>query len=171
MILERLKRRSNQIYLRKNYESFLKNSNSKAPKNVQKILLILDDIAYEEVFQMELCSQFGIPTTQVEILRYSDRKSKKEENPAVISSKDFGWYGKIPEGQLKEVLTKRFDLLIYYGKIENLYTDLLILQLKADLKVGLGTLNSDNFDLLIQCEASNTKVFVKELKKYLEILK
>ena len=170
MILKSLKRRSNQIFLKNNYDSFIKNSQKRAPEQLKSVLLITDDAENNGVIVSKLVSELGLKESQLTHIIYSE-KAEKNNPDNHLTEKDFGWYGKVDEGFLKEVLTNKFDLLINQSKVENLYSDLLVLQVKADLKVGIGLEQSDNYDLLLQVENSDTALLTSELKKYLEILK
>lgn len=170
MILKSLKRRSNQIFLKNNYDSFIKNSQKRAPEHLKSVLLITDNAENNGVIVSKLVSELGLKESQLTHIIYSE-KAEKNKADNYLTEKDFGWYGKVDEGFLKEVLTNKFDLLINQSKVENLYSDLLVLQVKADLKVGIGLEQSDNYDLLLQVENSDTALLTSELKKYLEILK
>lgn len=171
MILKSLKRRSNQIFLKNNYDSFINNSNRKAPDHLKSVLFIADeDTKIEEILE-SLKHNLGVDKSHLKFIIFSETKSKSLEAENHLTEKDFGWYGKLKEGYLKELLTNTYDLLINNSKIDSLYIDLLVLQVKAGLKVGIGMKSSENYDLQIQVDSSNTDVFAKELKKYLEILK
>ena len=170
MILKSLKRRSNQIFLKNNYDSFIKNSQKQAPAQLNSVLLITDHTENSEQILSYLRADLDISASNITHLVFSENKVKNDPEH-ILCEKDFGWYGKVDEGFLKKVLTNKYDLLINQSKIENLYTDLLVLQVKADLKVGFGLEQSANYDLLIQVQNSETALFTSELKKYLEILK
>ncbi|MEX1382402.1 MAG: hypothetical protein AB1Z17_03310, partial [Lutibacter sp.] len=88
----------------------------------------------------------------------------------LFSSKDFGWYGKINNDTLKNILTKKYDLLINYSKIDYLYNNILLLHSKVAFKVGFASLDNRFYDLLINCKTSEIALFNKEVRKYLEIL-
>lgn len=171
MILKGLKRRSNQIFLKKNVDSFIKNSLKKAPEKINKILIMTDKIGREDVLVQRLCATFDLNESQIEVVVFQRKKEKNNITTQIITEKNFGWHGKIKDAYLKSILTNKYDLLINYSKVENLYSDLLILQVQSDLKVGLASLNNEYYDLLIQCSPSDTALFTNELKKYLEILK
>ena len=171
MILKGLKRRSNQIFLKKNYDSFSQNSLRKAPKVINTALFIFDDSSELEEILKSFSHVLEIKSEDFTYVLFSEENALKQNDPWHLTDKDFGWNGKLKEGFLKEVLTKKYDLLINNCKVENLYTDLLVLQVKAGLKVGLGSLKRTHYDLLIQCDTSNTALITSELKKYLEILK
>ena len=96
---------------------------------------------------------------------------KNEDSENKISAADFGWYGKIKSEKLKFILTKNYDLLINYSKIDNIYLNLLILQCKVGFRVGFSHLDNRFYDLTINCESSNFALFNREMKKYLQILK
>ena len=171
MILKSIKRRSNQIFLKNNYDSFINNSNRKAPENLNSVLFITDeDTKIEEILE-SLKNNLGLQDSQITFVIFLEKKNKNSEAENHVTEKDFSWYGKVNEGYLKQVITNTYDLLINNSKIESLYIDLLVLQVKASLKVGFGMKQSENYDLQIQVDSSDSDLFTNELKKYLEILK
>ncbi len=171
MILKSLKRRSNQIFLKNNYNSFISNSKHKAPEKLSSILFVVDQSSNLDEISKNMKKVIGVKDSQITFVFFSEKANKNSEREHHVSEKDFGWYGKVDEGFLKQVLTNTYDLLINHSKVESLYADMLVLQVKAGLKVGFGTVASENYDLKIQVDASDTALFTSELKKYLEILK
>lgn len=171
MILKSLKRRSNQIFLKNNFDSFINNSNRKSSDPLNAVLFITDEDTKIEQILESLNNNLGLQKSQISFVIFSEAKRKNQNTENYLSESDFGWFGKINEGLLKDVLANKYDLLINNCKFESLYVDLLVLQVKADLKVGFGIQQNENYDLQILVDSSNAEVFAKELKKYLEILK
>jgi hypothetical protein len=171
MIFTGFKRKSNQIFFNKQFDNFLEESLKNTSNNVRKVLIFIDDTSKVNEIKSSLISLFDISEEALEILVFQKKLSKKNNNDNVYSPKDFGWYGKIKSEKLKDILTKKYDLLINYSKIENIYCNLLILRCKTSLRVGFSHLKSKFYDLTIQCEPTEIRLFNEELKKYLVILK
>jgi len=170
MIFTGFKRKSNQIFFNKRLTKFLEISENIISKEVKKVLIILDDISEKEFVKNDLLSLFNISEEKITILVFQHKAAKEPTNEEVISPADFGWYGKIKSDKLKAVLTNKYDLLINYSKVDNLYSNLLLLQCKAGFKAGFKHLDNRFYDLTIDCNPNDFELFNKELKKYLAIL-
>jgi hypothetical protein len=171
MIFTALKRKSNQIFLKKiNSENkrFEQQNNTKQVKNV---LVFLDDIKLNNEVERILIETFELPSTAFEFVVYQQKSSKNNIENHIITHRDFGWFGKLKSEKLKNILTNKYDLLINYNKIDQFYTNLLVLQSNASFKVGFAHLKSGLYDLTIQCNHNEIELFTKEVKKYLKILK
>ncbi|GGK45059.1 MULTISPECIES: DUF6913 domain-containing protein [Flavobacteriaceae] len=170
MIFTGIKRKSNQLFFNKKVKELLANAAESNSKKINNVLIVLDDISLKEVTLANLKNNLGIQESNIEILVFLQKKSKENDDKHLFSSKDFGWYGKINNEYFKNILTKKYDLLINYSKIDYLYNKILILHSKAAFKVGFASLDNRFYDLLINCKTSEIELFNKELKKYLEIL-
>lgn len=171
MIFTGFKHKSNQLFFNKQLKKFVVSRHKIESKNVKRVLILLDDISKKAAILEDFNNLFGIGESEIDIFVFQKKVLKDDILDHVISPKDFGWYGKIKSDKLKSVLTKKYDLLINYSKIENIYSNLLILQCKTAFNVGFSYLDKRLYDLLINCKDSDTKLFNKELKKYLAILK
>jgi len=171
MIFTGFKHKSNQLFFKKHLKKFVGNRHKIESKNIKKVLLLLDDISQKPTILDDFNNLFGIVENEIDVFAFQKKDLKDVTFDEVISPKDFGWYGKIKSKQLNSILTKKYDLLINYSKIENIYFNLLILQCETAFNVGFSHLDKRLYDLLINCNESDTKLFNKELKKYLAILK
>ena len=170
MIFTGIKRKSNQLFFNKKVKELLAVEAESDSEKIKNVFIVLDDISLKEVTLANLKNNLGIQEKNIEILVFLQKKSKEKDDKQLFSSKDFGWYGKINNDILKNILTKKYDLLINYSKIDNLYNNVLLLHIKAAFKVGFASLDNRFYDLLIDCKSSDIELFNKELKKYLEIL-
>ncbi|SNR30581.1 DUF6913 domain-containing protein [Lutibacter flavus] len=170
MIFTGIKRKSNQIFFNKRLPELLNNINEVSSKNLTNILVIADDISVKDGILANLIDVLKISESNIEFVIFQQKIPKENELSYVYSFKDFGWYGKVNSAALKNILTKKYDLLINYSKVDNLYNNLLILQCEAGFKVGFASLDNRLYDLLIDCKPTEISLFNKELKKYLEIL-
>lgn len=170
MIFTGIKRKSNQIFFNKRLQELLNNSSDVTTSKVKNVLVFADDNSVKNNINNFLNSSLKISENNIEFIIYLPKIKKETDAQNIFSSKDFGWYGKVKSEGLKNILTKKYDLLINYSKVDYLYSNLLILQCKADLKVGFASLDNRLYDLLINCKTTETALFNKEIKKYLEIL-
>jgi hypothetical protein len=170
MIFTGFKRKSNQIFFNKRVVEVQNNSNNISSEKVKKILIFLDDGSEKDQIKRELLALFQVSENDLRIVVFSKSISKDQVTEEIITPKDFGWYGKVKSEKLKNILTNTCDLLINYSKVDNIYTNTLLLQYKAAFKVGFSHLDNRLYDLLISCNSTDISLFNKELKKYLKIL-
>ena len=171
MIFTGLKRNSNQLFFKRRLAELLKKSAKYPSQKITRILVFLDDFSDKKAINENLYKLLNMPEGKIEMLVFQAKIDKNEDVGDNISSADFGWYGKINSEKLKIILTKKYDLLINYSKVDNIYLNLLILQCKAGFRVGFSHLDNRFYDLIIKCESSNFVLFNEEMKKYLQILK
>ncbi len=170
MIFTGFKRKSNQIFFNNRLPNWLKKSKVNSTNKVKSILVFLDDISKKEEIHTKLVSLLAVYEGDIKLIGFQQNISKEHKLKDSCTPKDFGWYGKIKSEELKSALTKKYDLLINYSKVDNLYLNLLLLQCKTEFKVGFSHLDSRLYDLMIDCKFDDLEVFNKELKKYLAIL-
>ncbi|MHB1147111.1 MAG: DUF6913 domain-containing protein [Lutibacter sp.] len=171
MIFTGFKRKSNQIFFKKTLPSLLKNAHKSPFKELKKVIIFLDDTADKASIVSELTSILKITERDIKVVVFLRKLKNETVADDIITPKDFGWYGKIDSEKVKNILTNKYDLLINYSKVDNVYLNILILQCKAEFKVGFAHLDKRLYDLLIRCEADEIALFNEELKKYLVILK
>ena len=168
MIFKGFKRKTNQIFIKNHINDFLKNEAESTKHKVKNILIFVDDVSEISAMKKEIFQQFKIEENQLTIVIYQQNKTKTEY--PTISPKNFGWYGKLKQEKFPFSLTKKYDLLINYSKIDHLYLNLLLLQLNISFKIGFSHFDKRFYDLLISCEVTDISIFTNEIKKYLTIL-
>ncbi len=171
MIFTRFKQKSNQLFLNRRLVDLLKKSTAISSKEIKHVIVFLDAISEKDTIKKEVLALFNIAESDLELVVFQQKINKEESSEAIITPKDFGWYGTINAEKLKTILTKKYDLLINYSKVDNLYSNLLLLQCKIGFKAGFKHLDNRFYDLLIDCKLSDLELFNKELLKYLKILK
>jgi hypothetical protein len=171
MIFTGFKRKSNQIFLKKILPGILKNEQKTPFNEVKKVLIFLDAAADRSRIVSELTSLLKIAESDIKVVVFLKKYKNENEPDDIITPKDFGWYGKIDSEKIKNILTNKYDLLINYSKVDNVYLNILILQSKAAFKVGFAHLDKRLYDFMIRCEVDEIALFNEELLKYLVILK
>lgn len=170
MIFTGLKRKSTQFFFNKQLPKLLGEPKESALNKVKTIVVFINDFSDKEAIQNSLHANLLLNENKITFVVFQQDVLKENNNNDCYSPKDFGWYGKITSEALKTVLTKKYDLLINYSKIENIYCNLLVLQSKAAFKVGFSHADNRLYDLMIDCDVLNIELFNSELKKYLGIL-
>ena len=175
MILAGLKRKSNQLFLNKSKIELLNkmniNSDSINTEGIKAIVILLDKDSEKNKIVKSLSLLFNVDKKEIISLTYLKKADKKATDGLIVSPSDFGWRGTVKSGSLKNILTKKYDLLINYRKVENNYINLVILLSNSKFKVGYQQLKNEFYQLLVNCEPSEIELFNNEIKKYLQILK
>jgi hypothetical protein len=171
MIFTGFKRKSNQIFFNKMLPSLLKNEHESPFEEVKKVIIFLDENSEKAHIVSQLATILKISESNISVVVFQRNLKIEKETDDIITPKDFGWYGKVDSEKLKNILTNKFDLLINYSKVDNVYLNILLLQCKGAFKVGFAHLDKRLYDLLIQCEPHEIDLFNEELIKYLGILK
>ncbi|MFK5958575.1 MAG: hypothetical protein QM495_06850 [Lutibacter sp.] len=149
----------------------LKKKSAISTRKIKKILVISDDYLEKELIQKYILEELKVTKSDIEWLFFNKKLKKEQVFEGIFTPKDLGWYGKITSEKLKYQLTKKYDLLINYSKIDNIYTNVLLLYCKVGFKAGFSHLDNRLYDLLINCKPDDLSLFTRELKKYLTILK
>lgn len=171
MIFTGFKRKSNQIFFKKTVPFFLKNEQKSPFGEVKKVLIFLDDISEKEMIVSQLATLLKIAESDIKVVVFQRKLRKETPDEDIVTPKDFCWYGKIDNEKLKNIITNKYDLLINYSKVDNVYLNILLLQCKAAFRAGFAHMDKRLYDLLIRCEPEEIDLFHEELIKYLIILK
>ncbi|HKJ06865.1 MAG TPA: hypothetical protein VJ970_05310, partial [Flavobacteriaceae bacterium] len=98
---------------------------------------------------------------------FQPRKSRGLAHYNVVSPGDFGWNGKLKAERVNLIAAKKYDVIINYSRMDIVYVNVLLLQTKAALRIGLSHLDKSIYDLMINCEPNNISIINSEIKKYL----
>lgn len=170
MIFKGIKRKTNQIFFKKELRKWKANRVRLEPQKIRKALVFVDKMSGLDDIYYNLLKLLKLKETDVLILTFEGAVWDGNEFVHILSERDFGYYGKLKSERLKIILTNRYDLLINYSKVENLYSNILLLQCETAFRVGFAHLDDRFYDLLIDCEPGNIELFNAELIKYLKIL-
>lgn len=108
----------------------------------------------------------------VDLLEYVEKVGKKEkENRDLFSDKAIGWNGVVKGKGLKQFSQKEYDILISYYTSDELSLQLVTTLSQATFKVGISDQFEELNDLTIVSKIGEEELFMKELQKYLKILK
>ena len=171
MIFTGIKRKSNQLFFNKNVNELATAVAESSSKKIENVLVFLDDVSLKDEVLSNLKEILGIQEKNIQLLIFLQNIPKENSDLQLYSPKDFGWYGKISNEVLKNILTKKYDLLINYSKVDDLYSNLLLLHCNTSFNVGFKHLDGRFYDLVIDCKSDDFKSFNSELGKYLKILK
>ncbi|MFP4845791.1 DUF6913 domain-containing protein [Winogradskyella sp. PE311] len=169
MILKAFKGKSNQKYV--NNLLALR----KATVNTNKVKTVAVLLNANEFDDFEMFNQFfkelNLTSPKHKIIAFTyDDKFVASQWETYFSPKDFGWKGKINNVDLQSFMDEEYDVLIAYYKGSVLELDLITASSKANLKVGLSRTDERLYDLIIDVDPKETKIFKTEFTKYLNIL-
>ena len=132
-------------------------------------ILTIDEISSTIDLQKEVEAVFGIRHSKIYSFRTFDKNDPISYKH--FSEKDFNWQGAIVQPNIKVFLEHPFDLLIGFFENNNLYLEKAVLESKASFKVGISGVNAKLYSLEIAVKSSQISSFLKELRRYLNILK
>ena len=114
---------------------------------------------------------FDLSNIQFDIFTFKEKNGHYNELPGIVADKNiFSVFGKIKTPEIQEFLEKKYDLLLDFTGMPNLYEKYLSLAIKASFRVGY--INDDElYDLMLDIPKKNIKLFADETVKYLKIIK
>ncbi|WP_439152735.1 DUF6913 domain-containing protein [Winogradskyella sp.] len=169
MILKAFKEKSNRKYVNNLLAARKAAVNGNKVKTIA-VLLNADEFDDFEVFKAYF-KELNLTSPKHKIIAFTfDDKLEHNQWDTYYSPKDFGWKGKINSIDLQTFLDEQYDVLICYFKEEVLQLNLITALSKANLKVGLSRKDERLYDLIIDVNPKDIKIFKQELKKYLNIL-
>jgi len=120
----------------------------------------------------DLCKALEVKERDVYFMSFVAKKKKEsKDNVNLFCSRDLGWKGVFKTPHLKEFGSKEVDLLISYYNKENLVLSAVSSLTKSKFKVGLKDDSYQTNDLIVATHPEKASLFIKELSKYLSILK
>ncbi len=137
-------------------------------KKVGTVLILVDKNSQENLDQI-IAKKLNIDVLKVTVIFF---KSKQDSNSCFgneLSERDFYFFGKLKNEEIKKVVKSEFDLLLNYTN-DNRYLNYVTAFSKAKFKVGLKNSEQKLFDLIIDVDKENVDLFHNELMKYLKIL-
>ncbi|KAF2338633.1 DUF6913 domain-containing protein [Flavobacterium tistrianum] len=163
-----------EFFVKKSLNVNLNNEKSEVfTKNVQTIGLLIDESIFQssEALIKEI-TLHGIALENIKVLAYREKfKEKETYSHPTFGKKHINWKGEITEGFLKEFISSKFDLLLSYYDVENVFLMLVTCKSKAKFKVGFSAVDQNVNRLMINTGLGNYKLFVSELFRYLKNIK
>ena len=159
--------------LRKKFQKTLINLPEVSPVSMSVIktvgILTTDEISSNIDFKKEIELVFGLRHSKI----YSFRKFDKNDLISYkhFSEKDLNWQGDFVQPNIKVFLDEPFDLLIGFFESNHLYLEKAVMFSAASFKVGISGVNPKLYSLEILETTYQIQSFLRELKRYLEILK
>jgi len=159
--------------LRKKFQKTLINLPEVSPVSMSVIktvgILTTDEISSNIDFKKEIELVFGLRHSKI----YSFRKFDKNDSISYkhFSEKDINWQGDFVQQNIKVFLEEPFDLLIGFFESNHLYLEKAVMFSAASFKVGISGVNPKLYSLEISETTYQIQSFLRELKRYLEILK
>jgi len=159
--------------LRKKFQKTLINLPEVSPVSMSVIktvgILTTDEISSNIDFKKEIELVFGLRHSKI----YSFRKFDKNDSISYkhFSEKDLNWQGDFVQQNIKVFLEEPFDLLIGFFESNHLYLEKAVMFSAASFKVGISGVNPKLYSLEISETTYQIQSFLRELKRYLEILK
>lgn len=89
---------------------------------------------------------------------------------AFFTRENLAWKGVIDNGDVREFLAMKYDLLVNFYSADELLLKLLTVQVTSNFNVGFSELDVRLNDLIFQLKLGNFESFKKELVKYLKVL-
>lgn len=169
MFFTKLKEKVHYFFVKKN--KTLQNK----PKNLSKdkiknVLVLLDVNEDKNLIKRELEHFLNSKKITIDFIFFHPNSSMKKKYEDCITPSDFGWFGSIPTHINELFLTKNYNLLINYCKVDYTYINTLLLHCKIDFLVSYSHIDNQLYDLQIACDSDDIKLFTHEIKKYLTIL-
>jgi len=131
----------------------------------------LDKFDKASVFE-DFIDDFALRPNAIKVIGYKNYYDKNSPYATpVFSDKDLGWGGAIENSYALEFMSREYDLLVNYYNEDKLLLQLMTIKTKARIKVGFGEVDQKLNDLILHTSILDFKVFKKELKKYLKVLK
>jgi len=169
MFLKVFKDNSNQKYINKLLDARKAAVDSRKISSIG-VILNFDEFKDFEAFRSYI-KELGIKPNKTKIITFiKDEKDINFHWETYISTKDFGWKGKINNVELQTFIETEFDALISFYKEDILELNAIVAQSKANFKIGLSNTDQRLYDLIIDVKPSQLGIFKDELKKYLTVL-
>lgn len=140
-------------------------------RKVKEVAVLNSPDSKLDVKKMALLEKsLNLNTVNFHIFTVKEKKDNFNELRGLIADiKDLNLLGNVKNEQIKEFLSKKYDLLIDFTGLQNELQKYFSLQIKSGFRVGYKT-EDDLYDLMMEIENGQLDVFIKEMQYYLKIL-
>ncbi len=171
MNLKGLKKKSALKFLRKNDKNKEFNV-ERSLKKIHKIGVLAEAELFKTYdFTKKLSENLGVNLNYFNIILFQNVKANKlMDSYDSFTEKDFGMYGKIKNVSLNSFVESKFDLLINYSSVDNVFSHVVCLRSNAKIKASFKNEEFNFYDIAIDIKGNKIDTFNEELTKYLHIL-
>jgi len=112
----------------------------------------------------------GLSSSQFHIFTFKQKNDHYNELRGIVASKEvFSAFGKIKSPEIVAFLDKKYDLLLDFTNLSNIYEKYLSLAIQSNFRVGY--INDEElYDLMINVPVGDIKHFADEAARYLRII-
>jgi hypothetical protein len=170
MFLSGLKEKSIARKIRKDVE---KRSFSLSRKRISTIAILQDVETPFDAEQLKvLADLLEVNVANITLLTYISKVAKaQKDDPQFVTDKFVGWNGVLKTKHLKKFAQTKFDLLVSFQDSDLLSLKAVVAGSQSQMKVGITEDSFGIYDLVIHTKTGEEAVFIKELNRYLRILK
>ena len=166
-----LKLKKNNIQRRIKELLIEKPKNNLQIKSVKSVVILNNpdsNLSFENFKYLQ--KSLGLSDNQFDIFTFKQKKDNYNELRGIVATKEvFSIFGKIKSPEILEFLNNRYDLLIDFTNLSNVYEKYFSLLIKSDFRVGY--INDEElYDLMINVPLGDIKSFIDESARYLKII-
>jgi len=112
----------------------------------------------------------NLSSSQFDIFTFKEKNDNYNELRGIVASKEvFSNFGKIKSPEILEFLDKKYDLLLDFTGLTNLFEIYFSLSIQTNFRVGY--LNDEGlYDLMLEVPQGDIKHFADETARYLKII-
>ncbi|WP_194852093.1 DUF6913 domain-containing protein [Nonlabens antarcticus] len=157
-------------WLRKQQDKLQKGTRDRKPTTPSSMVVLYNADAEKSILFLEKWAQ-DLGVKRLVTLGFTrDDKAVSTADSIMINSKTIKWSGGIADDSLSKVLTMQFDLQVNYFDEKDDLHHYLAMAINANFKVGIPRQSEEIYDLAIEVRLEQKETFIKELKKYLNII-
>lgn len=159
---------------KKSVNGFLKGNKTSQAHQVDKMAVILDlDIVSEDFDLTDLREDLGFSYETFDFIICSKQKNSPEKYSLEhFDDNNLGWKAKFIEGSKEKGFQEtNYKMLLNYYLAPSPELLVLSASVKANLKVGFPLAEKRLNNLEIDVDPKNHRLFIKELKKYMAMMK
>jgi hypothetical protein len=161
-------------FIEKRIKKSLSGRNTGADKvfYLKKVAVFWDEhSAFQESHLKQLKNALNLEILDFEFFVFRDKKASYHKFHGIdITPGIINWSGKISDSKLREMLSRRYDLLIDYSLPDTLNKRVILAEIQAVFKVAFSDNDTAFYDLLISVPRNEVDLFNKELIRYMKIL-
>lgn len=112
----------------------------------------------------------GFSSSQFDIFTFKQKNDNYNELRGIVASKDiFSSFGKIKTPEINVFLEKKYDLLLDFTGLTNIYEKFLSFSIQANCRVGYLD-PEESYDIMLNIKNGDIKNFADETYRYLKII-